>query len=43
MVRVTIKILKTPSSAIERSMEKDYQPVVRHVQHQLMGLGHART
>ncbi len=43
MVRVTIKVFIAPSSAIERPMKEDYQPVVRHVQHQLMRLGHPRT
>jgi hypothetical protein len=43
MIRVAIKVLIAPSSAVERSVEKDYEPVVCHVQHQLMRLGHARA
>ena len=43
MIRVAIKILKAPSSAVEGAVEKDYEPVVCHVQHQLMRLGYAKA
>jgi hypothetical protein len=42
MIRAVANIFTTPLATIERTMEEDCQPVVRHVQHELVGLRYAR-